>query len=144
LKRLLKKAVNKFIPMTGSSYLLDTNIITAWLKKDAAVAVNINSAEEVFVPIIAIGEMYYGAQFSTKIIQNIHNISTVLSNYQALYIDEEVCKTFGAIKSSLRRKGKPIPENDIWIAAIAARHELIVATRDQHFGFIDEVTVENW
>jgi tRNA(fMet)-specific endonuclease VapC len=41
-------------------------------------------------------------------------------------------------------KGRPIPENDLWIAAIALEHDLIVATRDAHFGEIDNLKVEMW
>ena len=130
--------------MTGNKYLLDTNIISAWLKKDTIAATRIDNSPKVFIPITAIEEMYYGAQFSTKVDQNIRNISLVISHYEVLFIDEEVCKSYGLIKSSLRRKGKPIPENDIWIAAIAIKHNLILATRDQHFDEIDGLTVENW
>jgi len=47
------------------------------------------------------------------------------------------------IKASLRRKGKPIPENDIWIAALALQHDLIVATRDAHFNEVDSLLTEH-
>jgi tRNA(fMet)-specific endonuclease VapC len=48
------------------------------------------------------------------------------------------------IKASLRRKGKPIPENDIWIAAIALQHDLIGATRNIHFNEVDGLSTERW
>jgi len=44
----------------------------------------------------------------------------------------------------LRLKGRPIPENDLWIAAMALEHDLVLATRDAHFGEIDNLKVEMW
>ena len=49
---------------------------------------------------------------------------------------------FGTIKSQLKIKGKPIPENDIWIAAIAKQYNLTIITRDDHFKLVDEITLE--
>ena len=69
--------------------------------------------------------MYYGARFSTKIEYNLKNISKVTSNCTTLLVDELTCIFYSSIKVSLRKKGKPIPENDIWIAAIALQHNLI-------------------
>ncbi len=130
--------------MTGNRYLLDTNIISAWLKKEVPIAVHINNAEQIFIPIIALGEMYYGAQFSIKKIETIRNISMVTQSYPVLSITERSCETFGLIKAALRKKGKPIPENDIWIAAIAKEKNLIVVTRDNHFTEIEGLNIETW
>lgn len=130
--------------MTGNKYLLDTNIISAWLEKDTTIAQKIEEAAQVFIPVIVLGELHYGARFSTKIDYNLYNISRVISNYVVLLIDEASCNHYGIIKATLRRKGKPIPENDIWIAAIAVQHDLIVATRDAHFNEVDDLTTELW
>jgi tRNA(fMet)-specific endonuclease VapC len=51
---------------------------------------------------------------------------------------------YGEIKSSLRQKGKPIPDNDIWIAASARQHSLTLVTRDAHFDEIDDLARERW
>ena len=61
-----------------------------------------------------------------------------------MYIDEAAARVYGNIKSILRKKGTPIPENDIWIAALAQRNELIIVTRDKHFKQIESITIENW
>ncbi|MBX2923800.1 MAG: PIN domain-containing protein [Chitinophagaceae bacterium] len=53
--------------MTGNSFLLDTNIISSWLTGDSAIADKIDQAEAIYIPAIAVGEMYYGAQYSTQI-----------------------------------------------------------------------------
>ena len=56
----------------------------------------------------------------------------------------DTARLYGKIKSLLRSKGSPIPENDIWIAALAQQHKLILVTRDNHFNNIEALLVENW
>jgi len=51
---------------------------------------------------------------------------------------------YGRVKNELHRKGTPIPENDVWIAALALQHGLAVATRDRHFDAVDGLCVEAW
>ena len=130
--------------MTGNNYLLDTNIVSAWLEDESTVADKMDSAVNISIPVIVIGEMYYGAQYSARVEHNIRNISKAVSHYLLLTIDEDTCKQYGLIKASLRRKGKPIPENDIWIAAIAVQHNLVLTTRDKHFAEVDGLQIEEW
>jgi len=130
--------------MIGNKYLLDTNIIIAWLQGEAAIANKIEKAEEVHIPIIVVGELYYGATFSNHLQKNIKEIKKVTSNYNVLLIDEGTAINYGNIKTELRKIGKPIPENDIWIAAIARQYELTVVTRDNHFKTIDSISLQNW
>lgn len=66
--------------MTGINILLDTNIVSALLKGDAAVANNIDNANEVYIPVIVIGELYYDAKYSTQIQKNVSNILEFISN----------------------------------------------------------------
>ncbi|MBN1284239.1 MAG: PIN domain-containing protein [Anaerolineae bacterium] len=58
--------------------------------------------------------------------------------------EEGVRQRLGEIKNELQAKGRPIPENDIWIAAIAKQHDLTLATRDAHFGAVDGLQTETW
>jgi tRNA(fMet)-specific endonuclease VapC len=51
---------------------------------------------------------------------------------------------YGEIKAQLSLAGKPIPQNDIWIAAATKEHDLPVATRDRHFSFVSGLTVLQW
>ncbi len=51
---------------------------------------------------------------------------------------------YGEIKDRLRKKGRPIPENDIWIAAIAFQHDLILISRDEHFREVEDLKLEEW
>jgi tRNA(fMet)-specific endonuclease VapC len=130
--------------MTGNKLLLDTNIITAWLKGEVGIAEKIEKAKEVHLSITVIGEIFYGAHYSTKIQKNLADIKNLLAVYNLLYIDENVAEAYGRIKAALRKKGKPIPENDIWIAATASAHQLVLVTRDKHFKEIDAIKLKYW
>ena len=130
--------------MTGNKFLLDTNIISALLKGESTIADKIDKAKKVYVPVIALGELYYGAAYSTHSNKNIADIRRFASSYNLLLIDEETTIAYGSIKADLRKKGKPIPENDIWISAIAYRHKLTLATRDKHFKEVTGITIKHW
>lgn len=60
--------------MTGNRFLLDTNILSAWLQGDKTIANSIDKATPVYIPIIVIGELYYGASFSTQVQKNTENV----------------------------------------------------------------------
>lgn len=130
--------------MIGNSVLLDTNIISALLTGDVAIADNIDAVQEAFIPVIVLGELHYGAQYSANIQKNTNNINKLIERYGILKADEQTAEVYGVLKASLRRKGKPIPENDIWIAAIAYQHDLTLITRDKHFSEIDELKIIAW
>lgn len=125
-------------------YLLDTNIVIALFAGETAIAKRLRDADEVFVPSIALGEMYYGALKSTRSAENLARIEELVSDVAVLICDRETAKSYGQVKDGLRQKGKPIPENDIWIAAIAFQHDLTLVTRDNHFGEIEHLRVELW
>lgn len=130
--------------MTGNSVLLDTNIISAWLKGDNGIADKIDRKKDVFIPTIVVGEMHYGAQYSTDVKKNIKNIEKVVTHYEVLYVDTDTASVYGKIKAGLRKKGRPIPENDIWIASIAMQHGLTLITRDSHFNEVGGLSIEKW
>lgn len=130
--------------MTGNNVLLDTNIVSAWLKGDADIADKIDNSVFVAIPVIVIGELNYGAQYSTNVERNLDNINKVTNNYDVLNVTTETTSQYGIIKAQLRKKGKPIPENDIWIAAIAQQHNLVLVTRDKHFSEIDGLDIVPW
>ena len=100
-------------------YLLDTNIVIALFAGDAAVKNHLAVAAEVFVSSIVIGELCYGAQKSGRAKVNLARIDEFAANNVVLGCDTDTARRYGEIKNALRAKGHPIPENDIWIAAIA-------------------------
>jgi len=125
-------------------YLLDTNIIIALFAKDPQIHDRIVNTEEVFVPCIAVGELYFGAYKSIKTKENLARIDEFALNNTVVVCDTETARKYGDIKTFLREKGQPIPENDIWIAAIAQQHDLTLVTKDVHFDAIDRLKLEEW
>ena len=124
--------------------LLDTNIIIALFAKEEAVQQRLVSAAEVFVPSIVIGELYYGANKSARVKENLERIDEFAANNTVLACGTATAKEYGVIKENLRTKGRPIPENDIWIAAIAIEQHLTLATRDKHFNEVERLMTEIW
>ena len=128
----------------NGKHLLDTNILVALFKNDVNVRKQIAASTEVFVPAIAVGELYYGAKHSAQVKKNMKRIREFAESSAVLVCDLETAEHYGQIKSELKTKGRPLPENDVWIAAIAKQHSLTVVTRDQHFKAIDELLLEEW
>lgn len=125
-------------------YLLDTNIVIALFADEKAVKDHLSKAEEVFVPSIAIGELCFGARKSGKAMENLARVEEFAANSVVLGCETGTSYRYGEIKDALRRKGHPIPENDIWIAAIALQHGLTLVTRDAHFNGIESLKVAVW
>ena len=125
-------------------YLLDTSVIVPLFAGDASVKEELERATAVFVPCVALGELYYGAHKSRRKRENLARLEEFRAAVEILGCDEETTREYGKIKNSLRAKGQPIPENDIWIAAIASQHQLIVASRDAHFQQIPGLKTATW
>ncbi len=125
-------------------YLLDTNILIALLADEMSVKEKLAQAEEVFIPSIAIGELYYGAWKSQRVQENLARIDELAGESVVLGCGLEVARRYGEIKNALRIKGHPIPENDLWIAAIALEHTLTLVTRDAHFDEVDDLKTVVW
>ncbi len=125
-------------------FLLDTNIVIALWANDATVTSQLAAASEVFVPIIVLGELYYGARKSAWSATNIARIDEFAARSSILLCDLTTAQQYGAIKNALRAKGRPIPENDLWIAAVATQYGLTLASRDDHFGYVEGLTIVKW
>lgn len=125
-------------------FLLDTNIVIAIFAEEARVQDRLAAANEVFLPSIVLGELYFGARKSAHVEANLARIDEFVATNVVLKCDAVTAQQYGTIKHSLRVKGRPVPENDIWIAAIAKQHALILVTRDGHFSDVDDLSIEVW
>jgi tRNA(fMet)-specific endonuclease VapC len=131
------------MPMSGR-YLLDTNVIISLFADEEDVKANLAAAEEVFFPSIAVGELCYGARKSGKPQENLARIEELVASCVVLECDTETARRYGDAKNMLRLKGRPLPENDIWIAALALQHGLTLATRDGHFQAVQGLHTASW
>jgi tRNA(fMet)-specific endonuclease VapC len=123
--------------MSGKSYLLDTNIVIGLFANESSITEKIKpTTSRIFIPSIVFGELFYGAEQSSKKEENRKKIDALAQVSFVLECDLDSARQYGRIKSRLKDKGAPIPENDIWIAALAQQHQLTLVTRDKHFGII--------
>jgi tRNA(fMet)-specific endonuclease VapC len=111
-------------------YLLDTNIIIALFADELAVKNRLAQADEVFIPSIAVGELCYGARKSGRSKENLERIDEFVANSTVLECDAQTARHYGEVKHKLRLKGRPLPENDIWIAAVALQYTLVRSRSD--------------
>jgi tRNA(fMet)-specific endonuclease VapC len=131
------------MPATGR-VLLDTNIIIALLEGDEAVLSVLDRTREVFIPVIALGELFFGAAKSARPVDNTAKVERFAAGRSILACDAEVAQEYGRLRHGLRAKGRPLPENDIWIAATAKSHGLVLVTRDRRFREVDGLSLEAW
>ena len=124
--------------------LLDTNIVIAFFANENIVVQNLKLTEKFFIPAIVLGELYFGAGKSKRRMQNIERIDELVATTTILGTDTDTARYYGQMKTKLRQKGKPIPENDIWIAALALQHDLMLITRDAHFEHVEDLRVMAW
>lgn len=131
------------MPGTGR-YLLDTNIVIAVFAGEESVLSRVEAAAAVFVPVIVLGELFYGARQSARSQANIERLHAFAATAALLACDAGTAMAYGEVKAILRSQGTPLPENDVWIAALARQHDLPVVSRDRHFEAVPELTVERW
>lgn len=124
-------------------YLLDTNIVIALFSGERQISERLRQAE-MFVASTVLGELYYGARKSAHRAANLAKVEEFATAIEVLSSDAATARLYGEVKERLRTKGRPIPDNDIWIAAAAIQHDLILATRDEHFTEIDNLSREKW
>lgn len=123
---------------------VDTNFVIAFFAQDPAVVERFRDADSLFVPSIVLGELYFGAFKSSRAAANVARVVELATRSPVLSCDAETARIYGQIKDDLRRKGRPIPENDIWIAALALQYDLTLLSRDGHFREVDGLIVEAW
>ena len=129
--------------MNGSC-LLDTNIVIALFAGDKKIIKHLEKVSDIRVPVIVAGELLYGALNSVRSKNNLKTLESFFQTVELINCDTETALHYAQIKKNLKDKGKPIPENDIWIAALSFQYSLPLATRDSHFAQIDNIKIEKW
>jgi predicted nucleic acid-binding protein len=124
-----------------SRYCLDTSAYSHFRRGDPAVVELIDAAESIGLPTITIGELRTGFLLGRRATENEAELLEFLDSpvVSELPVEGEVSRHFAEIVVELRREGTPVPTNDIWIAATAARHGALVLTYDRHFETISRV-----
>jgi tRNA(fMet)-specific endonuclease VapC len=125
-------------------YLLDTNAAIPLLNGDPVMKKMVSEADEIFIPVIVIGELYFGAENSGQVVTNIQRVDDFAARYAVLHCDVATARKYGTIEKQLKMTGRRIPENDMWVAAIALQHKLTLLTRDAHFKHVGGLAIQAW
>jgi len=121
--------------------LLDTNFYSAFCKSDEQAVRIIQQARKIFLPFVVLAALRAGFLCGTKARKNERSLTLFLNSprVEVLYPDENTTHQFAAVFAQLRLQGKPIPTNDIWIAALAIQHDLILCSQDKHFDLLPQL-----
>ncbi len=128
----------------NGKYLLDTNIVIGMFTGDKAIQEKMQNIDKMFLASPIVGELCYGARKLSRPTENFAKVNRLTQRFPLFSCDLETARWYGNIKDQLRRKGRLIPDNDIWIAAIAIQHGLILVTRDSHFDEVESLQTERW
>ena len=124
-----------------SRYCLDTSAYSHFKRGDGQVVELLDAAEWIGIPAIVFGELWLGFLLGQRFEKNVSELQEFLGNpiVHELEIDRDVARIYAEIVAALREEGTPLPTNDIWIAAAAARSGATVVTYDGHFRDIQRV-----
>ncbi len=114
--------------------VLDTNAYSDW-RRNGTWAGNIATADRVVLPSVVLGELEFGFLKGSRRAENRRKLRLFLSHplVELAVVDERTAEFYAEFLHYLRDKGKPIPTNDIWIAAQAKQSGGELAARDGHF-----------
>jgi tRNA(fMet)-specific endonuclease VapC len=127
--------------MLGDSVALDTNIAVEVLNDVADVVGWLGKFDRLFLPAPVIGELNFGARNSFRADENLGRLSRLIERFLAVDLDAATADAYGRLRLELKRMGRPLPENDVWIAAVCLQHEFPLATRDAHFQAVPKLVV---
>ncbi|MBI1875673.1 MAG: type II toxin-antitoxin system VapC family toxin [Acidobacteria bacterium] len=122
--------------MSGNSVALDTSVAIDVLAGRAE-SLTSQPVTEFLLPVPVVGELRYGALNSRKAEENLAEVERLVAKCRILDITAATADVYARLRLTLKTKGKPIPENDLWIAALCAEHQVKLAAVDGHFDAID-------
>ena len=123
--------------------ILDTNAVSALLSGEGGLE-PVLEEEVVHLPVIVIGEYRYGLARSKHGSRLERLLDLLIQESVVLPIDESTTRHYATVRERLRRAGTPIPENDVWIAALAHQHDLVIVSHDSHFDAVDPRIRRAW
>ena len=124
--------------------MLDTNALSAWADADTALLQVLPKDRLWHLPVIVLGEFLFGIRRSRERAKLERWIEDVKATCALAIVDGDTAGHYADIREELRAAATPIPENDIWIAALCRQHNLIIASRDGHFDKVSGLRRVAW
>jgi tRNA(fMet)-specific endonuclease VapC len=126
----------------NGSILPDSNAVIALLAGNSGLTARLNAVPRVLLAATVLGELRYGALNSSRVDENLANLDHFAKMCRFIPIAEAEVHAYAELRLALKRAGRRIPENDIWIAATATTHNATVITDDAHFSNFGGLRVE--
>jgi tRNA(fMet)-specific endonuclease VapC len=124
--------------------ILDTNALSAAADDDPALTAILGRADQLAIPVIVLGEYRYGIAQSRHQSSYERWLAGLLHDCLVLDITESTSQQYAQINLELKRIGKPIPTNDLWISALCRQHSLPVLSQDRHFDLVPGIRRIGW
>ena len=121
-----------------TAFAIDTNIYSGFLRGDRTAADALETAHEIHLPLIVVAELLAGFVLGTRKAANRDRLAQFMASPRVLVMkpDERTADHYADIYATLRKRGTPIPTNDLWIAALARQQRLPLFSFDQHFSVV--------
>ena len=121
--------------------LLDSNAYTQLMRGQEQVSRIVRGAEEVLLSAVVLGELLYGFRHGSRYERNARGMRAFLGNpyVSVVPVGETTADRYSRIAAALRAKGRPIPTNDVWIAAHAMETGADLVSADRHFEHVDGI-----
>jgi len=124
--------------------ILDTNALSAAAEEHAGVIGILASVQQLALPVVVIGEYRYGIAQSQHKARYRRWLDGLITDCLVLDVTEQTTHHYAIINVELRQAGKPIPTNDLWIAALCRQHGLPLLSRDRHFDVVPGIQRVGW
>lgn len=124
--------------------ILDTNAVSALLAGSTGLRELLATERRHHLPTVVLGEYRFGLLRSNKRKQLESLLDELVRESFVLSVDEATANAYAEVRDELRRLGRPIPENDVWIAALARQHDQPVVSRDGHFDEVPGLRRRSW
>jgi len=122
---------------------LDTNIVIRLLKDDNAVINLLSRKSIIYLPVPVTAELLFAAKNSGRPKENLKTYNEFIDTCRVLNITRKTADRYSTVRLQLKQKGRPIPENDLWIAAVCIENNLPIITADTHFDNVEGLEVVN-
>jgi predicted nucleic acid-binding protein len=125
--------------------IIDTNFYVAFKKREDAAVATLKKADYIAVNTVILGELLAGFRCGAREKQNREELDLFFDSPRVdlLSVDEGTAEFYAQVFADLKQKGRPIPTNDLWLAASAMQHGLFLATYDDHFNSISGLLLAN-
>jgi tRNA(fMet)-specific endonuclease VapC len=124
--------------------ILDANAVSAIFEGGRALEAVLSRRAAHQLPVVVIGDYRYGLARAKRRKTLEPLLNSLIAQCTILNIDTDTTDAYATVREQLRADGKPLPENDVWIAALAVQHDLQLVSRDAHFTAVRGLRLVSW